>query len=626
MTTAAERWVILELTSRAEGEDPDLVCQSIQSTVKGAEVFVPAAVTQIGDDRVVHYLVDGYAFVRRGEHKLSTILRLESTKYVSNVLTEPGTSGAARQLSTVPNEDIERMRLQIAAEVDQGICVGDKVRIISGAYRNIEARVVEEIPEFDQVQVFVNLRSKKSIITLPRSFLHVVDRSPLSPMLSRLTALGVWTRAAKPIFDWQPRGWDAIQQRWGEYEQLTTLQSRGLHLYSCTSFLQGAMGTQLNQLHGNFQQLNQLHTWDRHVSPLSALVGFCGGEAKAQRQRLDALRLKLVELAWFEDVFRRIKQLRRDINVIAHRAAKRRKDGDQMAIQNVLVDGHNLAFRCLYAPGMSELSDSQGRPTGMILGFLKGLGALKKRHPDARIYVAWDGSSRRRKVMFPDYKANRTQRTAASEADAPTWDPMQFLRDFLPLIGVRQATNGDEEADDILATLARNDLNGQHNLIFTTDRDLLQLVSPTTLMLMPGAGSRKESLFDPEAVSKTFGVTPERMVQLRAFYGDSSDNIPGVPRVPKKVLRSLVQAHGSVEGVYKSGLTGVTRGQYERLRAAEPQVRINLTLMSLVDVPVSVTGPDVDPDAAVERLRELAIDPDFVVNIFFGRKTEAAEA
>lgn len=624
MTTAAERWVILELTSRAEGEDPDLVCQSIQSTVKGAEVFVPAAVTQIGDDRVVHYLVDGYAFVRRGEHKLSTILRLESTKYVGNVLTEPGGSGQHRQLSTVPNADIERMRAQIAAEVDQGICIGDKVRIISGPYRNIEARVVEEIPEFDQVQVFVSLRSKKSIVTLPRSFLHVVDRSPLSPMLSRLTALGIWTRAAKPIFDWEPRGWDRIQQRWGEYQQVTSLQQRGLHLYACTSFLQGAMELQLNRLNDDGRHLQQLHAWERHVRPLSAFVGFC--EGGAQRQQLDALRLKLVELAWFEDVFRRIKQLRRDINVIAHRAAKRRKDGDQMSIQNVLVDGHNLAFRCLYAPGMSELTDLQGRPTGMILGFLKGLGALKKRHPDARIYVAWDGSSRRRKVMFPDYKANRARRQASEEGDAPAWEPMQFLRDFLPLIGVRQAINPDEEADDILATLARNSLNGQHNLIFTTDRDLLQLVSPTTLMLMPGAGSRKESLFDPEAVKKTFGVTPERMTQLRAFYGDSSDNIPGVPRVPKKVLRSLVQAHGSIEGVYKSGLTGVTRGQYERLRAAEPQVRINLTLMSLVDVPVSVTGPDVDPDAAVERLRELAIDPDFVVNIFFGRKTEAPEA
>jgi len=631
VTDISDNWVILELTSRAEGEDPDLVSQSIQSTFKGAaEIFVPAAVTQVGNDRVVHYLVDGYAFIRRGEHKVSSFLRLEGTKYVNSVLTETG-SGNRRQLSTVPNRDIERMRNQIAAEVDQGICIGDKILIISGPYRNIEATVVEEIPELDQVQVFVSLRSKKTIVTLPRSFLKVVERTPLSPMLSRLTALGSWTRAARPVFQWTPKGWDAIQAHHAEYVRLTSWQQRGLHLYSCVSFAQGGFKPQRARLQDHLREVQQLGAWVEQERPLAAFVSFYE-DAVGTKTRIKALRNKLVELAWFEDVFRRIKQIRRDINVIGHRAAKRRKDdgdGEQMAIQNVLVDGLNLAFRCLYAPGISELRDEQGRPTGMVLGFLKGLGSLRKRYPDASIYVAWDGTSRRRKVMFPDYKANRSPRATAEapEEGAPIWDPLEFLRELLPLMGVRQAFNSDEEADDILATLARRELNGQHNLIFTTDRDLIQCVSQTTMMLMPGAGSRKESLFDPETVKKTFGVGPERMVQLRAFYGDPSDNIPGVPRVPKKILRSLVQAHGSVEGVYKSGLTGVTKGQYERLRAAEPQVRINLTLMSLVDVPVSVTDPDVDPDTVVERLRGLAIDPDFVVNTFFSRKdAEAPEA
>jgi 5'-3' exonuclease len=108
------------------------------------------------------------------------------------------------------------------------------------------------------------------------------------------------------------------------------------------------------------------------------------------------------------------------------------------------------------------------------------------------------------------------------------------------------------------------------------------------------------------------------MVQLRAFYGDPSDNIPGVPRVPKKVLRSLVQAHGSVEAVYRSGLTGLTKGQYERLRSAEPQVRINVELMTLVDVGVTSVPPDVDPDNVAARLRELDIEPTSLLDIFFG--------
>jgi DNA polymerase-1 len=167
-----------------------------------------------------------------------------------------------------------------------------------------------------------------------------------------------------------------------------------------------------------------------------------------------------------------------------------------------------------------------------------------------------------------------------------------------------------------------NELKGQQNLIFSNDRDFLQLVSESTSLLVPKAGSRKEILYDPDGVRKDWGVAPEDICQLRAFFGDTSDNLPGVPRVPKKVLRDLVRAHGSVDGVYKSGLAGLTRNQYERLRLAEPQVRLNLRLMTLEDVAVSVKGPDVSPDGVTSLLKQIEVSPKSVLTTFF-RHSEA---
>jgi DNA polymerase-1 len=318
-----------------------------------------------------------------------------------------------------------------------------------------------------------------------------------------------------------------------------------------------------------------------------------------------------MDLAWLDDVMRRVQELHRSYNVLNRRLTHRNEK--RKMVQNVLIDGHNLAFRCMYAPGMSRLSDSQGRPTGLIVGFLRSLGALRKKYPTARFWVTWDGSSQRRKSSFADYKANRPVR----EADESGFDQMAYVRKVIVYLGVTQAFNPEEEADDVIGALVKGDLVSQKNVIFSSDKDLLQLVTHDTFLLIPAIGSRKEILFEgPEIVEEYMGVPPGKMVEFRALCGDPSDNIPGVPRVPKKVLRALIQAHGSVDGIYKSGLAGLTRNQYDRLRSAEPQVRINLELMALVDVEVSLTYPDVNSSVAQQLMEEVGIKPQPILKAF----------
>lgn len=609
---ADQGWVVLELNSRSDGEDPEIVAKSIRGALgQKAEVFLPAEVTEIGGDRAVHYLVGGYAFVR---HTLDEAVytKLENTRFVQSALT--GISEGKRRLAIVPTTDIDRMRHQLKQEVDQGIGVGDKVLITTGAYRNIEAAVIEEIPERDEVQVHVSLRSKQAIVTLPRSGLQVIERAPLSPIYSKVTALKTWLRFSRPIAVWMGNI-KPLRQTFKKYEKLSTWMRAGHNLYAQVSF--GGSHHNLGHLVVGAAELERVNQWHTKLVNLFAFVAsYQGYVSEGQLRNLQS---QFVELLWIDDVIQRIRQLRRDVEAIAHAEAGR-KDGGGV-FQNLLIDGHNLAIRCLYAPGLDTLTDSQGRPTGAIVGFIRTLGSLRKKHPDARIYVTWDGSNKRRQASFPDYKGNRRK---ADPAATKGFDQFAFLRQTLPMFGVWQGTNPDEEADDIIAALAREELRGQNNLIFSTDRDLLQLVTETTLMLVPGVGGRKDAMFDQAAVEKTFGVPPERIVQLRSFFGDPSDNIPGVPRVPKKVLRSLVQAHKTVDGVYASGLTGITKSQYEKLRGSEPQVRINVGLMTLLDVPVSITDPNVDADTAATRLQELSINSAPLLEPFFGLKQKKA--
>lgn len=610
------KWIVLELTPRSDGEDPEVLARAIKGILKSPEVqvFIPAEVTQIGEDRVVHYLMDGYAFVCNPGKRLKS---LEGSRYVQSVL--PGFVG---------HSAIEKMKAQIKQDVDQGIGVGDTVKVVSGPYRNLTATVIEEIPEDQVVQVHIKLRSKQSIVTLPRSFLDVVERTPLSGFFSRLSTIRVWVQRAKPIISWSGVDIEALADTAWRLDTLDAWTHKDLE--PLWRFLEGALNlpeadeaaerlklskSRPDLLRTQWGKVLLLTQWVKKLGLSWTFLWFQYGKW-AKKQRLDEIHTKLVEVYWFEDVLERLHQLEATLEKVAHKLAKRRRSGGAKVIQNVLVDGHNLAFRCLYAPGMSALADRQGRPTGAILGFLRSLGALKKRFPEARLYVAWDGSSDRRKAMFADYKANRPSRGASGEQ---VFDQIGFLKEVLPKFGIWQVYNPEEEADDVIATLVRGDLKNQHNVIYSTDKDFLALVTDTTLVLMPGAGSRKEILYDIDGVVDTFGVSPARLPQLRAFCGDTSDNIPGVPRVPKKVLKSLVQAHQTIKGVYKSGLTGVSEGQYERLRLSEPQVNLNLRLMSFVAVPVTSVDPDPDVEGVAKRLQQdVGINPAPILKQFEG--------
>lgn len=639
-------WVVLELSSKAEGEDPTVIQRSVRNIIRDAEVFVPASVTQIGDDRVIQYLVDGYAFIRR-DHPDEKYIRLEGSRYVQSVITQIATvkNRAVRQVSCVSEADIDRMKCQVQVESDQGIGVGDTVRIISGAYKQITAIVIEDIPEMDKVQVQVKLRSKESLVTLPRSFLRLVSKAPRPPWMDKVDAFRRWLRMARFVALWSDLALGRIVGRHGGLVRFNRWLGRGAPLERfLRAYLRPAQdlaplrvkSTVLDRLQAwanrkavlraldvplvldpivqRGSQLAQFFSWSNRGKYLTSLV-----RPAYISLPLPTLESRFADWAWLRDVVDRLGVIENEVAAIGQAldgeggTLVQLKDLVQGTLmQNVILDGYNLVYRCMYAPGMDSLADSKGRPTGMILGFLRSLAAIKKRWPEATFYVCWDGSSQRRKKLFAGYKANRQEHVANGG-----FNPVAWLKETLPFLGVYQAYHADEEADDVMASLVRGRLKGQRNVILTTDRDMLQLVTETDFVLVPSVGGRKEILFDRDAVIQSYGVTPEQMPSLRAFLGDTSDNIPGVARVPAKVITNLVKIHGTVSGVYSSTFVGLTKFQYEKLQAAEDQVRLNVRLMTLdTELPFVLLGPDVDRNVAIARLQDVEVKADPILAVF----------
>ncbi|OGD78947.1 MAG: hypothetical protein A2Y64_02150, partial [Candidatus Coatesbacteria bacterium RBG_13_66_14] len=171
------------------------------------------------------------------------------------------------------------------------------------------------------------------------------------------------------------------------------------------------------------------------------------------------------------------------------------------------------------------------------------LGLLERHRPDRVAFVLDAPGPTFRDEIFPAYKANRPP--------APPELPPQadLLRELFPLLGWPLVETPGYEADDAIAALTKTGLDAGYDVrIFTHDKDLMQLIGPRVLHVAHGRKG-EESLRDAGYVREKFGVNPERMRDLLALAGDSTDNLPGVPGVGPKTAAGLLAKFGDLEGV-----------------------------------------------------------------------------
>lgn len=247
-----------------------------------------------------------------------------------------------------------------------------------------------------------------------------------------------------------------------------------------------------------------------------------------------------------------------------------------MSNNNILVDGLNLAHRAMNAN--LELQTTTGLKSGLFYGFLRSAVALKKRYSTYKLSVVWDGSSRRRREAYPLYKSGRPE--SGADLSGQVFD----LRELLSSIGVTQYLNPDQEADDVMASLSEHfkGLRG-HTVLYTNDRDLLQMVEDGKVSVhKPKVGMSQEVIYDEEKVKGYFGVPPKLLVCYRSFDGDASDNLPGVSRVPRKLIATLVEKYGSVQDIYMAiGAEKLTDFQRGSMLEGRGSVERNNALMAL---------------------------------------------
>jgi DNA polymerase-1 len=255
----------------------------------------------------------------------------------------------------------------------------------------------------------------------------------------------------------------------------------------------------------------------------------------------------------------------------------------------LLVDGSYYLFRAYYATQRQGLTNSRGEPTGAILTIINMLNrTLDETRPDY-LAVVFDAKGKSfRHDAYPAYKANRPP------APDELVSQITPIHDLIRAQGIPLLIIDGVEADDVIATLAlAAEQHGLDTVISSGDKDLAQIVSANIHLINTMDNSR----LDPQGVREKFGVPPERMIDYLTLVGDSSDNVPGVPKVGPKTAAKWLADYGSLAGVIEHA--GSIPGKIgESLRASLdqlPRTRQLITLKTDVDLPV--TPEDLAPGA-----------------------------
>jgi DNA polymerase I len=247
-----------------------------------------------------------------------------------------------------------------------------------------------------------------------------------------------------------------------------------------------------------------------------------------------------------------------------------------------VLDAMNLAYRAYYAFIRRPLVNTRGENTSAIFGFANT--ALKIRREEKPDYwaLAWDGPGPKvRQQRFPSYKATRKPMPDDLTSQIGAIEELAWA------LGLPVVQETGIEADDVMATLARRGEAAGHEVVLvTSDKDLAQLVNDRIRILSPGRGE-DYSWIDAAAVEAKWGVPPDRVRDVLALMGDTSDNIPGVPGIGEKTAIELIRQFGSLDALYER-LGEVSRNAVrDKLAANRELAFLSRELLTVqVDVPV----------------------------------------
>ena len=268
----------------------------------------------------------------------------------------------------------------------------------------------------------------------------------------------------------------------------------------------------------------------------------------------------------------------------------------------ILVDGSSYLYRAFHA--LPPLTNSKGQPTGAVYGVINMLKKLVAEYQPEHMAVVFDAKGKTfRDDIFKEYKAHRP----------PMPDDLRQqiepLHELVDALGYPRLVVPGVEADDVIGTLARQAAaQGMEVLISTGDKDMAQLVTDKITLI----NTMNNSLLTPEGVVEKFGVSADQIIDYLALIGDTSDNIPGVPKVGPKTAVKWLEQYGSMDNIVTHA--DEIKGKVgENLRECLQQLPMSYQLATIVcDLALEQQPSDLHCSAAdVERLGKIYAELEF---------------
>ncbi len=208
----------------------------------------------------------------------------------------------------------------------------------------------------------------------------------------------------------------------------------------------------------------------------------------------------------------------------------------------VLIDGNSLINRAFYA--LPLLTNSNGDYSNAVYGFCNILIKLIETENPKYIAVAFDmGHPTFRHEMYAEYKAGRKKMPDELAVQMPV------LKSLLEAMKIKVFEKKGIEADDLIGSIAKK--FSIPTIILSGDRDLFQLVDDSTSVWFTKRGITDTVVVTPHNIKEVYGVTANQVVDLKSLMGDSSDHIKGIAGIGEKTAKSLIEAYGSLEGIYE---------------------------------------------------------------------------
>jgi DNA polymerase-1 len=253
------------------------------------------------------------------------------------------------------------------------------------------------------------------------------------------------------------------------------------------------------------------------------------------------------------------------------------------------LDAYALIFRAYYAFIKNPRINSKGLNTSAIFGFVNTLEEVLAKEKPTHIGVAFDPSGPNfRHEMYPLYKANRD----ATPEDIKLAVP--YIKKILEAYRIPVIQVSGFEADDVIGTLAKT-FADDNSVVYmmTPDKDYAQLVAENILMYKPSRSGNAAEIIGIKEVNEKFGIDePTKVIDILALWGDTSDNVPGVPGIGEKTAAKLIEKFGSIDNIYNN-VNKLVGKQKESIEQNKEQLYLSRKLVTIdISVPLDTKIED----------------------------------